>query len=98
MFRLIAGALALSVLSGCACRIDGDWVLIGKSVSDGCNTCTCGVFGSYGCTEMACVEGCTDAEGQFHLEGEMWQEDCNACVCSGGEVACDDQACDSGAP
>ncbi len=65
--------------------------------ADGCNTCSCGLDGTVGCTAMACVKPCTYG-GQQYTPGATFPagDGCNSCTCQqDGGVACTEKACPS---
>ncbi len=73
------------------CAVGGHTYEPGQSfpAPDGCNTCTCGADGSYGCTKMACVV--CEWDGQTHQPGESFPagDGCNTCSCEpDGTVGC----------
>jgi hypothetical protein len=58
-----------------------------KPADDGCNSCTCGSDGQWGCTLRECNDTCTDGETRPGGDG------CNTCICTGGEWACTMRDC-----
>jgi hypothetical protein len=55
--------------------------------SDGCNTCTCGADGKWGCTLKFCDTPCNNGESRPSPDG------CNTCTCMQNQWACTAKAC-----
>lgn len=78
---------------GPGCTWNGTPHALGTTWKEACNTCSCDLDGTVGCTLMAC--GC-EYGGNYYNPGDTWtaSDGCNQCTCGGDlSVACTETDC-----
>ncbi len=97
MFAVVLAALGSQGCGGKTfagrCEFRDGFLLIGESVKDDCNSCTCRADG-LACTQVACgtpspLQTCGTDAGETLRHGDEIEIDCESCTCTDGRLQCE---------